>query len=113
MDQASAETPLRDNREEFEKVVRPEATAVVGSELPKWAAKSTRRKSHSSRMEYNSSIFRGQAMTNVFEVVDEAGAVRNYVAKFMRREADKLVVDYRGLQVRFAISHIRDWCAVE
>jgi hypothetical protein len=64
-------------------------------------------------MEYNPSIFRGQAMIYVFEVVDEAGAVRNYVAKFMRREADKLVVDYRGLQVRFAISHIRDWCAVE
>ncbi|WP_156433161.1 hypothetical protein [Sinorhizobium sp. GL28] len=37
-------------------------------------------------------------MTNVFEVVDEAGAVRNYVAKFMRREADKLVVEYRGLR---------------
>ncbi|MBD9511483.1 hypothetical protein IB265_32515 [Ensifer sp. ENS10] len=52
-------------------------------------------------------------MTYVFEVVDEAGVVRNYVAKFMRREADKLVVDYRGLQMRFAISHIRDWCAVE
>ncbi|MCY1338563.1 hypothetical protein D9M69_244240 [compost metagenome] len=49
-------------------------------------------------MEYNSSIFRGQAMTYVFEVVDEAGAVRNYVAKFMRREADKLVVEYRGLR---------------
>lgn len=32
-------------------------------------------------------------MTYVFEVVDEAGAVRNYVAKLMRREADKLVVE--------------------
>ena len=52
-------------------------------------------------------------MTYVFEVVDEAGAVRNYVAKFMRRDADKLVVEYRGLQMRFTISHIRDWCAVE
>ncbi|MBK5571579.1 hypothetical protein [Ensifer sp. SSB1] len=52
-------------------------------------------------------------MTYVFEVVDEAGAVRNYVAKFMRREADKSVVEYRGLQMRFAILHIRDWCAVE
>ncbi|CAN7610911.1 hypothetical protein IB277_29200 [Ensifer sp. ENS07] len=52
-------------------------------------------------------------MTYVFEVVDEAGAVRNYVAKLMRREADKLVVEYRGLQTRFAIAHIRDWCAVE
>ncbi len=52
-------------------------------------------------------------MTYVFEVVDDTGAVRTYVARFMRREADKLVVDYRGFQMRFAISHIRDWCAVE
>lgn len=52
-------------------------------------------------------------MTYVFEVVDEAGAVRNYVAKFMKREAENLVVEHRGLQMRFAISHIRDWYAVE
>ena len=52
-------------------------------------------------------------MTYVFGAVDDAGAVRNYVATFMRREADKLVVECRGLQMRFAISHISDWCAVE
>ena len=72
-----------------------------------------RRKSHSSRTEYTPKSLGVNAMTYVFEVVDEAGAIRNYVAKFMRREADKLVVEYRGLQMRFSISHIRDWCAVE
>ena len=52
-------------------------------------------------------------MTYVFEVIDDDGAVRNYVAKFMRREVDKLVVLHRGLQMSFAISQIRDWCTVE
>jgi len=87
--------------------------AVVGAKLPRWAAKSVGVSLTQAEWNITLQSLGGQAMTYVFEVVDEAGAVRNYVAKFMRREADKLVVDYRGLQMRFAISHIRDWCAVE
>ncbi|WP_164833248.1 hypothetical protein [Sinorhizobium meliloti] len=52
-------------------------------------------------------------MAYVFEVIDEDGAVRTYVASFMRREADKLVVLHRGRKMSFAVAHIRDWCAVE
>lgn len=52
-------------------------------------------------------------MTHVFEVIDDAGALRIYAATFIRREADKLVVLHRGLQMSFALSHIRDWCSVE
>jgi hypothetical protein len=48
----------------------------------------------------------------VFEVIDDEGATRNYVASFISREADNLVVRHRGHQVSFAIAHIRDWCAV-
>lgn len=54
----------------------------------------------------------GFMMAHVFEVIDDDGAVRIYAAKFMRREANKLVVLHRGLEMSFAISHIRDWCAV-
>lgn len=52
-------------------------------------------------------------MRFVFEVVDESGALRSYVAQPLRREADDLVVLYRGHQLSFAISRIRDWCAVD
>lgn len=52
-------------------------------------------------------------MTHVFEVIDDAGALRIYAATFIRREADKLVVLHRGHQLSFALSHIHDWCAVK
>jgi hypothetical protein len=48
----------------------------------------------------------------VFEVVGDDGEIRNYVASFILRDGDKLVVSHRGLQVSFPLSHIRDWCSV-
>ena len=51
-------------------------------------------------------------MMYVFEVVNDDGAIRTYVADFIRREADKLVVKYHGLEAKFEISRICDWCPV-
>lgn len=51
-------------------------------------------------------------MRYVFEVVDDDGQTRVYVADFIRREGDRLQVKYRGLEVSFKISRICDWCPV-
>lgn len=52
-------------------------------------------------------------MRYVFDVIDDNGELRSYVSEFMRRDNDKLVVRYRGLEVRLEISRICDWCSVD
>ncbi|ASJ62402.1 hypothetical protein SMB554_24705 (plasmid) [Sinorhizobium meliloti] len=49
----------------------------------------------------------------IFEIVDEEGQIRAYVASHMYRKANKLIVLHRGAEVGIDICRICDWCAVE
>ncbi|MCO5966161.1 hypothetical protein [Sinorhizobium meliloti] len=49
----------------------------------------------------------------VFEIIDDAGHVRAYVASHVRREADRLIVRHRETEVGIDIARIRNWCAVD
>ncbi|WP_081160431.1 hypothetical protein [Ensifer aridi] len=52
-------------------------------------------------------------MTYVFEVIDDRGQCRVYIASHMRRKADKLIVRHRDAEVGIEIFRICDWCAVD
>ena len=52
-------------------------------------------------------------MKFVFEVIDDDGEVRSYIASYMRREADKLMLRHRESEVRIELFRICDWCAVD
>ncbi|MDX0766745.1 hypothetical protein GOD36_32515 [Sinorhizobium medicae] len=49
----------------------------------------------------------------IFEIVDDEGQIRAYVASYMYRKADKLIVLHRGAGVGIDICRICDWCAVD
>lgn len=49
----------------------------------------------------------------IFEIVDDEGQSRAYVASYMYRKAHKLIVLHRGAEVGFDICRICDWCAVD
>ncbi|MDW9713025.1 hypothetical protein GOB44_24575 [Sinorhizobium meliloti] len=49
----------------------------------------------------------------IFEIVDDEGQSRAYVASHMYRKADKLIVLHRGAEVGIDICRICDWCAVD
>lgn len=49
----------------------------------------------------------------IFEIVDDEGQIRAYVASHMYRKADQLIVLHRGAGVGIDICRICDWCAVE
>lgn len=49
----------------------------------------------------------------VFEAIDDDGQVRNYVSESMRREGNRLVLRYRGVDVSLEISRICAWCSVD
>lgn len=51
-------------------------------------------------------------MRYIFEIIDDDGEVRAYIASSMRREADKLMVRNGEMEVGLEIFRICDWCAV-
>ncbi|MEJ7015672.1 hypothetical protein [Sinorhizobium meliloti] len=52
-------------------------------------------------------------MSYIFEIVDEEGQSRAYVAAHMYRKADKLIVRHRDAEIGIDICRICDWCAVD
>ncbi len=65
--------------------------------------------------EYSSdcAIAPGDCLRYIFEIVDDEGHRRAYVASHMYRKADKLIVLHRGAEVGIDICRICDWCAVD